>query len=104
MHGKYKFNIANELCLHMKSGRSPYKLVGLNSGFVFNWKNNVDLTIDGTIDPKRLVVITSDDFIFAVPNYSVKENIHGAYTTMVVKTWLQAAIQKVRSTTKSHTT
>ncbi|CCG21783.1 hypothetical protein CORT_0B00620 [Candida orthopsilosis Co 90-125] len=73
MHGKYKFNIANELCLHMKSGRSPYKLVGLNSGFVFNWKNNVDLTIDGTIDPKRLVVITSDDFIFAVPNYSVKE-------------------------------
>lgn len=73
MHGKYKFNIANELCLHMKSGRSPYKLVGLNSGFVFNWKNNVDLTIDGTIDPKRLVVITSDDFLFAVPNYSVHE-------------------------------
>ncbi|KAI5964959.1 hypothetical protein CANMA_003469 [Candida margitis] len=73
MHGKYKFNIANELCLHMKSGRSPYKLVGLDAGFVFNWKNNVDLTIDGTIDPRRLVVITSDDFIFAVPNYSVKE-------------------------------
>ncbi|KAG5420066.1 hypothetical protein I9W82_001946 [Candida metapsilosis] len=73
MHGKYKFNIANELCLHMKSGRSPYKLVGLDAGFVFNWKNNVDLTIDGTIDPKRLVVVTSDDFIFAVPNYSVHE-------------------------------
>ncbi|KAI5958575.1 hypothetical protein KGF57_002420 [Candida theae] len=73
MHGKYKFNIANELCLHMKSGRSPYKLVGLDAGFVFNWKNNVDLTIDGTIDPRRLVVITSDDFIFAVPNYSMNE-------------------------------
>ncbi|KAI5954938.1 hypothetical protein KGF54_001499 [Candida jiufengensis] len=72
-HGKYQFNIANELCFLMKSGTSPTKLVGRDSGFAFCWKSNVSLCIDGTIDPKDLIVITSDDFIFAIPNYSIEE-------------------------------
>ncbi|KAL6450339.1 hypothetical protein SBY92_002274 [Candida maltosa Xu316] len=73
LHGRVRFNISNELCLHMKSGRDPHELVGKNSGFVFSWKNNVTLTIDGTINSKDLVVIESDDFVFAIPNYSIEE-------------------------------
>ncbi|CAI5759159.1 unnamed protein product [Candida verbasci] len=73
MHGRYQFNVANELCLHMKSGRSPHQLVGKNSGFVFCWKNNVKLVIDGTSNPKNLITLTSDDFLFAIPNYSMEE-------------------------------
>lgn len=73
VHGKYQFNIANELCLHMKSGRNPHELIGKNAGFVFCWKNNVKLVIDGTINSKDLVVLESDDFIFAIPNYSIEE-------------------------------
>ncbi|KAI5965944.1 uncharacterized protein KGF55_001308 [Candida pseudojiufengensis] len=73
MHGKYQFNVANELCLLMKSGTSPTKLVGRDSGFAFCWKDNVSLCFDGTIDPKNFIVITSDDFIFAIPNYSIEE-------------------------------
>lgn len=73
LHGKVQFNIANELCLHMKSGRDPHELVGKSAGFVFCWKNNVTLKIDGTINSKDLVTITSDDFVFAIPNYSIEE-------------------------------
>lgn len=73
VHGRYQFNIANELCLHMKSGRNPHELIGKNAGFVFCWKNNVKLVIDGTINSKDLVVLESDDFIFAIPNYSIEE-------------------------------
>ena len=68
----YQFNIANELCLHMKSGRNP-RAYWQNAGFVFCWKNNVKLVIDGTINSKDLVVLESDDFIFAIPNYSIEE-------------------------------
>ncbi|RCK56227.1 hypothetical protein Cantr_05907 [Candida viswanathii] len=73
LHGKVQFNVANELCLHMKSGRDPHELVGKSAGFVFCWKNNVTLKIDGTINSKDLVTITSDDFVFAIPNYSIEE-------------------------------
>ena len=31
------------------------------------------LVIDGTINSKDLVVLESDDFIFAIPNYSIEE-------------------------------
>ena len=57
----------------MKSGRNPHELIGKNAGFVFCWKNNVKLVIDGTINSKDLVVLESDDFIFAIPNYSIEE-------------------------------
>ncbi|KAG7661952.1 uncharacterized protein J8A68_004555 [[Candida] subhashii] len=74
MHGKFQFNIPNELCLHMKSSTDPHDLVGRASGFVFCWKNNVTLTIDATKNnSKELIVLESDDFMFAVPNYSDQE-------------------------------
>ncbi|RLV91306.1 Uncharacterized protein JA1_003942 [Spathaspora sp. JA1] len=72
LHGKIQFNVANELCLHMKSSTDPYALVGNAAGFVFCWKNNVQLTIDGNVNSKELFGLTSDDFLFVIPNYAAQ--------------------------------
>ncbi|EAZ63310.2 mitochondrial protein, partial [Scheffersomyces stipitis CBS 6054] len=73
VHGRFRFNIANELCLHMKSSSNPYELQGKAAGFVFCWKNNVSLRINDTEDSKELIVLESDDFLLAIPNYSYQE-------------------------------
>lgn len=73
-HGKIAFNIENELCFHMKSSNSPYRLIGDNSGFVFCWKNNVSLRINDTGEHSEIVILESDDFILGIPNYSTAEN------------------------------
>lgn len=73
LHGKLTFNIANELCFHVKSSVNPYDLMGKASGFVFCWKNNVKLKINDTGKPNEIIILESDDFLLAVPNYSVTE-------------------------------
>ncbi|CAH6720582.1 uncharacterized protein CLIB1444_04S03334 [[Candida] jaroonii] len=72
-HGRITFEIANELCFHMKSSTDPYDLTGRASGFVFCWKNNVVLAIDGNKKPSEIVTLNSDDFLLAIPNYSLAE-------------------------------
>lgn len=72
-HGKIIFNIENELCYHMKSSNSPYRLIGENSGFVFCWKNNVSLKINETGKLSEVIILESDDFILGIPNYSTAE-------------------------------
>lgn len=69
-HGKVGVKVANELCLHMKSSLSPYDLSGKASGFVFVWKNNVELGLNKTGKSQELVTLHSDDFILAIPRYS----------------------------------
>lgn len=72
-HGRLRFNIENELCLHIKSSTSPYKLVGEDSGLVFCWKDNVALKINDTGHLSEIVILESDDFILGIPNYSTAE-------------------------------
>lgn len=61
-----------------KGSRSPYALVGPGAGFVMAWKNNVELTVNGTKDPvkslQELIVVTSDEYVIAVPDYTVQES------------------------------
>ncbi|EGV64741.1 hypothetical protein PSN45_005087 [Yamadazyma tenuis] len=73
LHGQMVFNIPNELCFHMKSSTNPYEMTGRNAGFVFCWKNNVVLKIDGVHSSKELITLNSDVFLLAVPNYSMAE-------------------------------
>lgn len=72
-HGRITFEISNELCFHMKSSTDPYDMTGRASGFVFCWKNNVVLAIDGNKKPSEIVTLKSDDFLLAIPNYSSAE-------------------------------
>jgi hypothetical protein len=62
----------------LKGLRSPYTLVGPGAGFVMAWRNNVELTVNGTKDPSKslqeLIVVTSDEYVIAVPDYSVQES------------------------------
>ncbi|CAH2353289.1 uncharacterized protein CLIB1423_10S01596 [[Candida] railenensis] len=75
LHGSFKCRVSNELCLHIKGSTDPYDLVGKASGLVFSWKNNVLLTIDGSSGKQdQILMVTSDDFLLAIPNYSVKES------------------------------
>lgn len=73
MHGKVVFDVANELCLHIKSSTNPYDLIGKSTGFVFSWRNNVRLGINTSGRSEELITLESDDFLLAVPNYSTQE-------------------------------
>lgn len=73
VHGKVIFNIANELCLHMKASTSPYELIGRSAGFVFCWKNNVSLRFNNNGKCEELIMLDSDDFVLAIPSYSLAE-------------------------------
>lgn len=69
-HGKLKFDIDNELCLHIKSSTSPYAMTGQDAGFVFCWKTGVSLKINDSGDSTEVLTLDSHDFIFGIPNYS----------------------------------
>lgn len=104
LHGRTTFNIPNELCFHMKSSMNPYDLTGRSAGFVFCWKNNVSLKINPNEEWKDLITLDSDDFLLAVPNYSVAEkrswslfydelNVPGAETESDTKKYLKKVMQ-----------
>lgn len=73
LHGKLRFEVENELCFHLKSSTSPYKLVGKNAGLVFCFKNNVLLMINETGKRDELLMLNSDDFVLGIPNYLTTE-------------------------------
>lgn len=69
-HGKLRFDIDNEFCLHIKSSTSPYAMTGKDAGFVFCWKTGVSLKVNETGDSTEVLTLDSHDFIFGIPNYS----------------------------------
>lgn len=69
VHGKMAFNIRNQLCLHIKSGTSPYETIGRHAGFVWCWQNNVSLQINPGGRHDELIRLESDDFVLAIPEY-----------------------------------
>lgn len=75
MHGKLKFEFPNELCFHMKSSSDPYKIVGKNAGFMWAWKNGVELKFNYTGDQRELVMLDSYDFVFGVPDCSYAKGL-----------------------------
>lgn len=70
MHGKLRFDFSNELCLQIKSSADPYKIVGRDAGFMWSWKNGVELKFNYTGNQKELVMLDSYDFVFGVPDCS----------------------------------
>lgn len=70
-HGKFDFDIPNELRLHIKSGFSPYDIFGKSSGFAFCWKNNVSLKFNPIGSSKQLVSLDSDEFHLGIPQFTV---------------------------------
>src|SRR5271170_8043033 len=49
--------------------RDPYVVTGYGAGFVMCWRNDVQWAIHTTDDPKRLMTVTSSEFVLAVPDY-----------------------------------
>lgn len=70
MHGKLRFDIPNELCLHIKSSSDPYLVVGRDAGYMWSWKHGVELKFNYTGDQKELIILDSYDFVFGVPDCS----------------------------------
>lgn len=73
-HARLTFNWKeSDVHLLLKGSRSPYELLAESSGFAMVWRNNVVLTINKTDELKKLFTISSDDYLLAVPNYSLQE-------------------------------
>lgn len=73
-HARFQFNWKeSDVHILLKGSNSPYHLLGAAAGFVMIWRNNVVLSINQSDDPKKLFSLSSDDYLFAVPNFSLQE-------------------------------
>lgn len=55
--------------LSLKGTRDPYQVTGNGAGFLFCWRNDVRWKINVAEDPKRLMVVESGEYVWAVPDY-----------------------------------
>lgn len=56
--------------LALKGSRDPYSVTGEGAGFLLCWRNNVNWNIHTVDDPKKFMMVNSDEFVLAVPDYS----------------------------------
>ncbi|VVT53361.1 uncharacterized protein SAPINGB_P003535 [Magnusiomyces paraingens] len=74
LHARLQFHWKeSDVHFMLKGSRNPYHLLGCSAGFVMVWRNNVVLSINQDDDPKRLFSLSSDDYLLAVPNFSLQE-------------------------------
>lgn len=57
----------------LKGSSNPYYIVGESAGFVMCWKNNVEVKFNHDDNPKEFIVVTSNDYVLAVPDLSFQE-------------------------------
>lgn len=57
----------------LKGSTNPYFLVRESAGFVMCWKNNVQLSVNAKDNPQEFMVVTSDDYMLAIPDFSFQE-------------------------------
>ncbi|CAN6596682.1 hypothetical protein TRVA0_001S03136 [Trichomonascus vanleenenianus] len=73
-HARLTFNWAEgDVFLLLKGSRSPYELLSEGAGFLMGWRNNVVLRVNHDDNPKELLIVDSEEYIMAVPNYAVSE-------------------------------
>uniref|UniRef100_A0A060SXZ0 ARAD1A12738p n=1 Tax=Blastobotrys adeninivorans TaxID=409370 RepID=A0A060SXZ0_BLAAD len=73
-HARLRFEFKEgDVQLLLKGSRSPYELQSFGAGFVMCWSKNVVLTVNEHDDPRRLMGVTSDEYLLAIPNYVVQE-------------------------------
>lgn len=58
---------------HLKGSANPYYIVQEEAGFVMCWKNNVKFTVNADDNPQEFMVVTSDDYVLAIPDLSFQE-------------------------------
>jgi hypothetical protein len=59
-----------DVLLRLKGSRDPYVVTGYGAGFVMCWRDNVTWEIHKDDDPKKFMVVSSGEYVLAVPDYS----------------------------------
>ncbi|KAG4304727.1 hypothetical protein PORY_001780 [Pneumocystis oryctolagi] len=67
---KLKWEGNGNVYLILKGSRDPYCVTGDGAGFVKCWKGNVQWNIGCDSDSKNLMVINSDEFLLAIPDFT----------------------------------
>ena len=77
---KIRLNFHSRMCicwkghgdvhLALKGTRDPYLITGHGSGLLGCWRNDVRLRINTEGDPKKLLMVDSEEFILAIPDFS----------------------------------
>ncbi|KAK7202610.1 golgi-body localization protein domain-containing protein [Myxozyma melibiosi] len=75
-HSKIRFSwIDGAVHLLLKGSRDPYSITGTGAGFAMCWENNVTFDINPTGNQQDFMVVDSEQFLLAVPdfNYYVRQ-------------------------------
>ncbi|KAG5519005.1 hypothetical protein PMAC_002536 [Pneumocystis sp. 'macacae'] len=93
---KFKWKGDGNVYLTLKGSRDPYHITEDGAGFIKCWKGNVQWNIGCDPDSKNFMIINSDEFILAIPDFtqqardlmtrfnaavSTYENIYNTYQT-----------------------
>ncbi|GMG18890.1 unnamed protein product [Ambrosiozyma monospora] len=69
MHCKFDFLIKNGLSLFIKSGLSPYNIVGDSTGFGFVWDGETNLKVNTSANSSDLLIVESKAFEIIIPTF-----------------------------------
>ncbi|GME71061.1 unnamed protein product [Ambrosiozyma monospora] len=69
MHCKFDFLIKNGLSLFIKSGLSPYNIVGDSTGFGFVWDGETNLKVNTSANTSDLLIVESKAFEIIIPTF-----------------------------------
>lgn len=73
-HARMSFYLPKSpLLLILKCGKSPYSLLGEDSGFVFAWRDEVNVLVNPDDNPKHLFLVDSDSYELYVPRFAASE-------------------------------
>lgn len=76
-HARLSFYLPKSpLLLVLKCGKSPYDLLGENSGFVFAWRDEVRWKINPNDDPRSLFLVDSNSYELYVPHFASSETLY----------------------------
>ncbi|TID16309.1 hypothetical protein CANINC_004211 [Pichia inconspicua] len=67
---RFRFHLSNGITLFMKSGQSPYNLIGRNAGMAFKWDNDVLVSVNRNDKPEDFLVVESKVFEIGVPVFN----------------------------------
>ncbi|KAG0644829.1 mitochondrial protein from FMP27-domain-containing protein, partial [Tuber brumale] len=56
--------------LTLKGSRDPYQITGIGAGFVLCWRGDVNWEVGRDEDPRKFMVVDSEEFLLAIPDFA----------------------------------
>ncbi|KAG4301807.1 hypothetical protein PCK1_001783 [Pneumocystis canis] len=84
---KFRWKGNGNVCLILKGSRDPYLVTGYGAGFIKCWRGNVQWDIGCDSDSRNFMVINSDEFLLAIPDFTRQAQILMNWPNTLISTY-----------------